>query len=123
MPLVEFNPAAPETGGRTMPKPVAAIRRFRWTTRAEICSCRAFTVLVASIAAIILCAERADACTPVFAIVFPLYGPARFGALVTGIIWIFPGVVLLKYLLFSRFAGYGHVKGSLDMLLGNVVSS
>jgi hypothetical protein len=37
MPLVQYSPAAPETGGPAMPKSVAVTSHFRWTTRAEIC--------------------------------------------------------------------------------------
>ena len=35
-PYLRTIPTAPETGGRSKPKSVAATRRFRWTTRAEI---------------------------------------------------------------------------------------
>ncbi len=65
----------------------------------------------------------ADACTPIFALVVPLYGTAGFAVATSQLLWMLPAVVALKALLFGRLADYGFRPATVDMVLGNIASS
>ena len=74
-------------------------------------------------ASLLLLALPASACTPALTIVIPILGPAGFGTVAMGLLWMLPAVVALKALLFGRLADYGVRPAAFDMVLGNIASS
>ncbi len=77
---------------------------------------------ILTIAAILLCCGTTSACTPVATLIF-VGGTLPFGALLFKSVFVLFLAIALKSILFAQLAAYGPIRGTLDMAMGNIVST
>lgn len=79
-------------------------------------------LLCAVIVSLILASWPAGACTPVMTVGFLLMGTAFYGGFIFASVGLAIAVII-KSVLYARFAGYGKGRAAFDMVMGNIGST